>query len=82
MEKQPSQEGLNIYTIFDKPLDFPEHFVCRKFVVDSTGAVIPEQNILYKSKSLENIQFTLSNMGLFNIGREPLDDIKIVESWI
>ncbi|WP_034256828.1 hypothetical protein [Adhaeribacter aquaticus] len=82
MQRQPSQEGLVLYTIYEKPSDFPEYYVCRKHIVLDDGTTSPQMKVLYKTKSVENIRATLQDMGLTCVGRQENDDPVILESWI
>ncbi len=77
---------LAIYTIYDHPTDYPDYYVCRKHLIEGKPeggyTVNPESELYLKSKSIENIRFTLENEKLFCLGREPDDDPVILESWI
>ena len=67
--------GLDIWVIYDKPIDIPEKFVARKFINDNPTKT------MYIDDTLEGIRKKIP-AGLVNIGRYPDDDPKIVEVWI
>lgn len=77
---EASQRGaLAIWTIYDKPKDFPEGFIARRFEVGGGNTVATADTINGK---LDDIRLALEKAGLVNICREEGDDPKIVESWI
>ena len=66
---------VELYVVFDKPADYPDLFVVRKFLNDIPDAVVGTADTLQKVR--EYIP-----EGLVNIGRHAEDDSKIVEVWI
>lgn len=66
---------LEMWVIYEKPLDFPEQFVARKFILDKPT------NLRYFGDTLEEIRQTIPE-GLTMIPRFHQDDPKIVEVWI
>lgn len=74
-------EGLPIWTIYEKPSDFPEDFVVRRHV-SYPGKVVADPNIAMQSRGLENLREILQRQGLTCIGRQPDDEPCIVESWV
>ena len=66
---------VELYVVFDKPADYPDLFVVRKFLNDIPGAVVGTADTLQKVR--EYIP-----EGLVNIGRHEEDSSKIVEVWI
>lgn len=70
---------LEIWTVYQHPKDFPEHFVARKFNYDQPT------DITLVAERLENLRHILKRIRggyLVNIGRNPEDDPAIVESWL
>lgn len=66
---------LAIWVIYDSPIDLPERFVARKWLLDRpTGELL-------QSKTLDGLRSKLPR-GLTRLPRDPSDDVKIVESWI
>ena len=70
---------LVVWTIFKNPIDFPGKFVARKSRI-GVGVVEPTEEH-HVADSLEAAREMLPPF-LFNLGREPLDERHIVESWI
>jgi hypothetical protein len=69
---------LAVFTIYDHPLDHPDGFLVRRWVV-TNGEPLPRE--WRKAATLEEAR-TLLPPGLHCLGRNPDDDPKIVESWI
>lgn len=68
-------QGLILWTVYDKPLDFPDNFVARKFLNSS-----PTQEVL-TATSLDEIRALLP-LGLTRLPRMDEDDPNIVEVWL
>jgi len=73
------RDRLAIWTVYDHPPDYPEHFVARKFNVSAAGAV--PCGTLVISTNLEDLQDELVAHGLSRLERSPQDDPKVLESW-
>lgn len=73
--------SLKIYTIFNKPLDYPDHYVVRGFSTQA-GEVIADEKPLMVTKDLEEIRRRMESMGLICLNRDQWDDPYVVESWI
>jgi hypothetical protein len=75
---------MEIFTVYDHPIDFPDHFVVRRFVVTTKSPFvpIPDEDIFLKHKDLEWIRNRLLHCGLICTPRHENDDEKIIESWI
>jgi hypothetical protein len=70
---------LFIWTVYDHPADFPDHFVARKFALDKAT----DDFIL--ADTLENLRAEIQKRELytlFKINRACNDDPVIIESWI
>jgi hypothetical protein len=76
---------LATYAIYEKPRDFPESFVVRRWTVRG-GVLDPvaDPEPLVVADSLEAARRGLEDVvpGLFRLSREPGDDSVIVETWI
>ena len=72
-------EPLSMWVIYERPRDYPEYFVVRRWRVDRAGASALEACALVASlaDAREHVP-----RGAVNIGREPEDDPVIVESWV
>jgi len=66
---------LEIWTVYDSPIDLPGRFVARKWLMDQ-----PTHELL-QDKSLDGLRAKLP-AGLTRLNRSPNDEHKIVETWI
>jgi len=66
---------LNLWTVYDSPIDLPGRFVARKWLSNQPT------NELLLDKTLEGLRAKLPQ-GLMRLERSPQDDPKIVETWI
>ena len=66
---------LELWTIYDSPIDLPGSFVARKWVLDK-----PTSELL-QDKTLEGLRAKLP-LGLHCMPRSPGDEPQIVETWI
>lgn len=66
---------LEIWTVYDSPVDLPDRFVARKFVLDKpTGEILQD-------RTLDGLRNKLPP-GLTRLERSPNDDPVIVECWL
>lgn len=68
-------ESLILYVVYEKPTDYPDLYVIRKFISD-----IPDE-IVGLGETLEKVRQYLPK-GVVNIGRNDEDDPVIIEVWI
>lgn len=74
-------DGLAVWTIYDHPLDFPDSYVARQWLVGETG-LQATANVV-QSQDLEVLRtMMLVDLGLTCLPRSPEDDPKVVESWV
>lgn len=66
---------LNLWVVYERPLDHPEHFVVRRWVLDR-----PTKDFRL-GRSLREVREFIPP-GLHRVPRHPNDDAKIVETWI
>ncbi len=66
---------LELWTVYDSPIDLPERFVARKWLLDQ-----PTSELL-QDQTLDGLRGKLPQ-GLTRLPRAPQDDPKIVETWI
>lgn len=75
---------IDIYTVYADPLDYPGHYVVRRFESGPLG-VIPCE-IVAMGKTLGEVRNLLLSgeppKNLTRINRNPYDDPKIVEIWL
>lgn len=70
---------LAMWTVYDHPLDYPEHFVARCFRV--RGGENPTDHVI-TAASLHQLRIMLMAAGLTCLNRNKGDDAKIVETWL
>lgn len=66
---------LELWTVYDSPIDLPGRFVARKWVLDQ-----PTDELL-QDKTLEGLRGKLPQ-GLTRLPCAPEDDPRVVETWI
>jgi len=69
------QNLLDIWTVYDHPGDYPEHYVTRRWELTA-----PKECYLFET--LEAVRAFLSQKGLSRLERCEQDDPKIIETWI
>ncbi len=67
---------LTLWTIYDKPLDYPHGICARRHEVPGG----PTAHMMIAE--LEFLRDTFRGAGLVCVGRAENDDVKIVETWI
>lgn len=76
-----SDEGqLATVTIYRSPLDYPGKFVVRRFWIEAAGPVVEDLPLAVVA-TIEQARAALPP-GMWCLGREPGDDLAIVETWI
>lgn len=70
------ESKLSLYTIYEKPLDYPDNFVVRRFEYDQ-----PTTDV-FVFNTLEDARSPLRRHGLHCLPRDPNDDPMIVETWL
>ncbi len=73
-------DQLTIWTVYERPLDYPEGFVARMHVVLRDGRFGPTDTAFY-GPTLDSVRRQLPG-GLVAIARDPSDEPQIVECWI
>jgi hypothetical protein len=72
---------LSMWTIYDHPLDYPDSFIAREWVMNEFASYYPTKNIIL-APDLESIQQQLKELGKTQMDRHPKDDKCIIEIWI
>ena len=65
-----------MWTIYDRPLDYPDGFIARLFLNDR-----PTDKV-FKSKDIDNIRLKLKMLGKVKIPRHRDDPPSVVEIWM
>lgn len=71
---------LSLWTIYDRPPEFPNNFAALEFRVEE-GAAVKTGNLLV-CHDIEMIRNHLAQMGKVPMQRSPGDAPNIVETWI
>jgi hypothetical protein len=72
-------EALETWTIYDRPLDYPDGYVARRFLIRHGAALAT--HIAYYGPTLDSVREQIPQ-GLFCIARNPGDEPQIVETWL
>lgn len=72
-------DALVIWTVYERPKDFPESYVARLWEVTADGPKATENVVI---GSLEDVRATLRDMHLTRLARADGDDPVILETWI
>jgi len=70
---------LSIWTVYDKPKDYPDTFVARRFEAGG-GTSGPTGDVV--TGDLKQIREAMQMNGLYCMHRAPSDDLRIVETWM
>ena len=73
-------DPLEIWTVYDRPRDYPNCYVARKFVI--TNGKHGPTGMFMIGVDLDQMRQYLAHMGLTRMDRHPDDEPQIVESWI
>lgn len=72
--------ALQLWAIYRHPLDYPDSFVTRRFVL-TEGFPVPDPLPTAVSATLDGARAAVPR-GKVCLGRDPRDEPQIVESWI
>lgn len=73
-----SSDQLSMWTLYEKPLDYPDQFVARRWLAGAT--VVPTEDVLL-ADNLATLRAKLPQ-GLHCLPAQPGDDPRIIETWI
>jgi hypothetical protein len=80
MQENDSDYCLTLWTVYDKPKDFPEKYVARLFVTSASGAHPTDQ--IFVADTITEIREEMIRRGLSCLARSDNDDPVIVEVWL
>jgi hypothetical protein len=75
-------EAIRLWTVYDRPYDFPNSYVARLFEVRFPGGELRKTASIMVCPDLEQLRGHLLEMGLYCMKRQQGDDPCIVETWI
>lgn len=68
------------WVIYDRPLDYSEYLVARKWIITAQGSS-PTAEVI-RIDDLPALRDDFASQGLYRLERFEKDDPKIVEVWI
>jgi hypothetical protein len=71
-----TQPGLTIWVVYDHPLDWPDHYVARRW-----DGELPTEDLVV-TFDLELLREHLADKGLARLDRRRNDDPVILETWL
>jgi len=72
-----------MWTVYDRPADYPDKFVARRFDVGSDGRGPTPSDSVIVAPDLEMLRYILAfQLHLVCLTRSPEDDPNIVETWL
>jgi hypothetical protein len=77
--KEAKLGRLTVWTVYDRPTDWPDSIVARRHIVTKQGPR-PTDDMLFAD--LGYLRDCFHDAGLVCIPRHPNDDEKIVETWV
>jgi hypothetical protein len=69
-----------LWTVYNRPVDYPKHFVARRFEVQPGGRLVTTDDVL-TGETLDGVREQLPR-GLHRVVRQPGDLPSIMETWI
>lgn len=74
-------EPLVLWTVYERPVDFPTGFIARKWEVHGASGVASPTTHTLTDATLDGLRAKLPQ-GLHSMPREALDETQIVETWL
>jgi hypothetical protein len=72
-------QALDVWTVYKNPVDYPDKYVARRFLVASGGMKATRE--MFVEDSLAQVRALLPANYTY-LARDPKDDPHIVETWI
>lgn len=79
----PAGVHLDMWVVYDKPTDFPDRAVARRFLVgmNEEPGPLPTSQVI-TAQEVDTIRQAMRRVGRIAIARDPSDDPNIVEIWL
>jgi hypothetical protein len=71
--------ALVVWTIYDRPRDYPDGFIARRFEVGKDRLTATSDTL---TGGLEHLRAIFGKAGLIKLARQDGDERPIVESWV
>jgi hypothetical protein len=75
-----SGDALEMYVIYQRPRDYPEHFVMRRWAI-AGGAAEADKDYFVLAETLDQARQSVPPYCV-RLERDPSDDPVIVETWL
>lgn len=72
---------LKMWTLYDRPSDYPEAIVARRWSIEADGLAHSEP-LTIVAATVQPIRDALAAAGLVGLPRAPDDDPIIMETWL
>ena len=72
-------DRLYMFTIYERPTDYPAEFVCRRSY-SHPGGVVTDAELYARGPTLESVRAQIPD-GQICMARHPTDALAIVEVW-
>lgn len=72
---------MTMWTVYDHPTDFPDHYVARQHAIYDDNSTGPTDSTIV-CDDLEILREQLRSRGMTPLIRELNDPAKIIETWI
>lgn len=76
-----ASNGTEMWTLYDKPKDFPKSLVARQWFIETNGPVAG-RCIVAQPERIGLLRDVFARMGFVRMERSEDDDLKILETWI
>lgn len=79
-KKDPQSEPLVMWTVYDRPRDYPNGYIARRYLVTAKGAFPTDE--VETSPLLAELRRRFARRGLSCLTRDPADHPTVVETWL
>ena len=80
-EQNPPREALEMFVVYERPLDHPEHFVMRRWLIGAEKGKPTPTDYFVLGETLEEVRNSIPPHCV-RLERDPNDEPQIVECWI
>ena len=80
MNDDNAPASLSVWVVYERPTDYPEHYIARRWSV-AGGKDVPTGDTIVCER-LDCLRNALERRGLLKFPRFPVDDPVILETWL